>query len=103
MRGSSGGAAGQRKVSTPRRVTPVVDPEPFPDDELLWDDQFEVEQPTPPPPRTPSPAEHLYLDILIAGGMLHARWGLPRSGGLSRTWTLSSMSPSNASRCEKAS
>lgn len=61
----------------PRRVTPVVDPEPFPDDELRWDDQFEVEQPTPPPARTPSPAERLYLEILIAGGMLHAPWGLP--------------------------
>jgi hypothetical protein len=61
----------------PRRVTPVVDPEPLPDDEVPWDDQFEVEPPPPPSLRTSSPAERLYLDILITGGMLHAPWGLP--------------------------
>ncbi len=60
-----------------RRVMPAVDPGPFPDDEQFWDDRLDVEPPTPPPPRAPSALERVYLDTLIAGGMLNAPWGLP--------------------------
>lgn len=60
-----------------RRVMPAVDPGLSRNDDVPWEEQFEPESPTPPPPHTPSPAERLYLDTLIVGGMLHAPWGLP--------------------------
>ncbi len=81
----------------PRPARPAIGPALFPDDERLWDDELDVEPPTPPSPHAPSPAERVYLDTLIVVGMLGAPWG-----GASCMRTLSSTSPSNASRWETA-
>jgi hypothetical protein len=56
---------------------PAVDPGLYSNDDVPWEGQFEPEPPTPSLPHTPSPAERLYLDTIIVGGMLHAPWGLP--------------------------
>src|SRR5712691_282095 len=61
----------------PRPVRPPVDPGPFADDEPFWNEPLDVEPSAPPPPRAPSPIERVYLDMLITGGVLAARWGLP--------------------------
>ena len=61
----------------PRPARPAIGPALFPDDERLWDDELDVEPPTPPSPHAPSPAERVYLDTLIVVGMLGAPWGLP--------------------------
>lgn len=85
-----------------RRVMPAVDPGLYPNDDVPWEERFEPEPPTPPPPRAPSALEHVYLDTLIAGGMLHAPWGLPEEWR-GKLRTLSSTSLSNGSRWQAAS
>ncbi len=60
----------------PRPIRPPVDAGPFADDRPFCYEQLDVEPSAPPPPRAPSPVERVYLDTLIAGGMLSAPWGL---------------------------
>ncbi len=76
----------QRAHAQPRQASPPPRParparpsvdRALPVEEPFWSEPLDIEPPAPPAPRAPSPVERLYLDTLIAGGILSTSWDLP--------------------------